>query len=195
MTDLGVSTGLEPSQRAGDEARWADLMVRAQSGNSEAYGRLLGELGDVAESYLRRHFGESSLVEDCVQESLLSLHRARHTYDPRRPFRPWFFTIVKHRSLDMLRRRATRQRFEVAGEELEARANHTAAKKGEAAADTQRFLAELSTPHRQALILTKLEGHSISEAAKLAGISKTAMKSRVHRAIRLAQKLLERGAP
>jgi len=191
MTDL--ATGGEPtrSQREGDEVRWADLMVRAQGGDSAAYRTLLGELADVAEAYLRRHFGAPPLLEDCVQECLLALHRARHSYDPRRPFRPWFFTIVRHKTIDVLRRRATRARHEVVGAEPETRADEAVAAEGESVVEVSRFLAGLSPPHREALILTKLEGRSISEAARAAGISSAAMKSRVHRAIRLAQKMLE----
>jgi RNA polymerase sigma-70 factor (ECF subfamily) len=191
MTNVDGDGDPTRSRREADEGRWAELMVRAQGGDSLAYRDLLGELGDVAEAYLRRHFGELPLVEDCVQESLLSLHRARHAYDPRRAFRPWFFTIVKHKTLDILRRRATRARYEGALAEPEARASEAVAANGDAVVEATRFLAGLSPPHREALILTKLEGRSISEAARMVGISSTAMKSRVHRAIRLAQKMLE----
>jgi RNA polymerase sigma-70 factor (ECF subfamily) len=191
MTDLAAGGEPTRSQREGDEVRWAKLMVRAQGGDSAAYRTLLVELADVAEAYLRRHFGAAALLEDCVQEGLLALHRARHSYDPRRPFRPWFFTIVRHKAIDVLRRRATRASYEVMSAEPETRADEAVAAEGESVVEASRFLAGLSPPHREALILTKLEGRSISEAARAAGISSAAMKSRVHRAIRLAQKMLE----
>jgi len=195
MTDRDTAEEASRPRREVDEERWAALMVRAQRGDSAAYRELLAELGNAAAAYLRRHFGELSIVEDCVQESLLSLHRARHSYDSRRPFRPWFFTIVKHKTLDFLRRRATRAQYEVSDAEPEAHAAPSTAAEGETVVEATRFLAGLSPPHREALILTKLEGHSISEAARVAGISSTAMKSRVHRAIRLTQKRLEAEAP
>lgn len=195
MTDLAAGEDPTRSQRADDEARWAALMVRAQAGDSTAYRSLLGELADVAEAYLRRHFGALPIVEDCVQEGLLALHRARHSYDPRRPFRPWFFTIVRHKTVDVLRRRARRERHELAAAELDAHAGEVDTAKGESAVEAARFLAGLSPPYREALILTKIEGRSVSEAARTVGISSAAMKSRVHRAIRMAQKMLEREAP
>jgi RNA polymerase sigma-70 factor (ECF subfamily) len=195
MTDLAAGADPTRSQRADDEARWAELMVRAQRGDSAGYRSLLDELADVIEAYLCRHFGALPMVEDCVQECLLALHRARHSYDPRRPFRPWFFTIVRHKTVDVLRRSATRARHEVVGAEPETHADEGVAAQGESAVEASRFLAGLSPPHREALILTKLEGRSISEAARAAGVSSAAMKSRVHRAIRLAQKMLDREAP
>jgi RNA polymerase sigma-70 factor (ECF subfamily) len=154
--------------RAEEEARWSAWMCRANAGDRHAYERLLAEIGDVMERYLRRRFGDSDLVEECVQECLLSIHRARASYQPNRPFRSWMFTIVRHKTIDLLRRRGTRQRHE------------TAAPRGE------------EVEYRDALILTKLEGHSLGDAARLAGVSITAMKSRVHRGIREVQSLLER---
>jgi RNA polymerase sigma-70 factor (ECF subfamily) len=43
-------------------------------------------------------------VEDVVQETLISVHKARHTYDPARPFAPWFYAIASHRVVDVFRR-------------------------------------------------------------------------------------------
>ena len=41
-------------------------------------------------------------------------------------------------------------------------------------------------------MLTKIEGFSMREAAEKLGISETAMKTRVHRALRRVQKIWER---
>lgn len=87
-----------------DELRWSSLMSDAQSGNRKAYEMLLSELGVAIEDYVRSRFGAIDVLEDCVQESLLALHRSRHTYDPRKPFRPWLFTVVRHRCIEMRRR-------------------------------------------------------------------------------------------
>ena len=98
-------------------------MCRANAGDQDAYERLLTEIGGVMEIYLRRRFGDADLVEECVQECLLSIHRARASYDPSRPFRSWMFTIVRHKAIDLLRRRGTRQQHETAaprGEEFAA---------------------------------------------------------------------------
>ena len=88
-------------------------MVRSRSGDSEAYRELLTEISDVIQAYLRVRFGDPGFVEECVQESLLAVHRARASYDSRRSFRAWLFAIVRHKSIDLLRRRGTRDRYEV----------------------------------------------------------------------------------
>jgi DNA-directed RNA polymerase specialized sigma24 family protein len=53
-------------------------------------------------------------------------------------------------------------------------------------------LAAIRPEYRDALILTKLQGHSLADAARLTGVSITAMESRVHRGIRQVQSLLVR---
>ena len=82
-----------------DEHRWSVLMVNAQSGNESDYRQLLKELAIVIHKFLRRRFGNHHFIEDCVQEALIAVHQARHTYDPQRPFRPWLFAIVRHKAV------------------------------------------------------------------------------------------------
>jgi DNA-directed RNA polymerase specialized sigma24 family protein len=54
--------------------------------------------------------------------------------------------------------------------------------------DAVTALEWLEPKYRSALVLTKLEGCSLEEAARRDGVSVSAMKTRVHRAIRSAQK-------
>ena len=170
----------------GDEQRWSSDMADAQRGDKRRYERLLRELADVIERYVTRRFGALTFTEDCVQECLLAIHHARHTYDPSRPFRPWLFAIVRNRTIDMLRKSYAGER--VPTEPFDAQ---TAVQSvDETGTDTGEILGRLSPKFRNALMLTKVFGYSVHEAAEHAGISETAMKSRVSRAIRAAESLL-----
>ena len=175
--------------RAEEDARWSQGMCRANAGDAEAYGELLHEIGVVLEKYVRRRFGDTDFVEDCVQECLLAIHRARASYDPSRSFRAWMFTIVRHKVIDTLRRRSVRGRFETpqgGSDEVEAPANGS-----KAALEAAYALRALQPEYREALLLTKLEGRSVSEAAEQVGVSVSAMRSRVHRGIRQVRSVLE----
>ena len=180
--------GAAPQQafdREVDEQRWSALMARAHGGDRAAYELLMTELGEAIGAYLRSRFGAMDALEDCVQEALLAIHRARHTYDPARPFRPWLFTIVRHRTIDVLRRLPSGRRDVDPGNEP--------ASSGEqhAAIDSARLLERLAPAERQALSLTKLAGYSLAEAGRQCGVSEGAMKVRVHRALKSLKKLLE----
>jgi RNA polymerase sigma-70 factor (ECF subfamily) len=182
------------TDRTEDERRWADAMARALDGDREAYAELMAELGNVIEGYLRVRFGslrESDFVEDCVQECLLALHRVRHTWDRRLPFRPWLFAIVRHKVIDLLRRRAVRRTEPQLAADVAVALDDPAQR-----LDGARLLDDLEPADREALVLTKLEGWSLEEAAARAGVSSGAMKSRVHRAIqRVRRRLREEGPP
>jgi DNA-directed RNA polymerase specialized sigma24 family protein len=54
------------------------------------------------------------------------------------------------------------------------------------------LLEQLSPPYRDALELTRIIGYSTSEAAARVGISETAMRARVSRALRATAKLLRK---
>ncbi|MEO8224690.1 MAG: sigma-70 family RNA polymerase sigma factor [Gammaproteobacteria bacterium] len=177
-----------------DEAHWSELMQRSQAGNAPAYEQLLTELADGIMAYLRHRFGPADFTEDCVQECLFAIHQARHTFMPGRPFRPWLFAIVRNRAIDMLRRQHAYTRvFPVRLDDVQdADLTSTGAEEQHDRAQRAGSVLELLAPgHREALRLTKLMGYSIDEAAGHLGISRSAMKVRVHRATRAAVRVLE----
>jgi RNA polymerase sigma-70 factor (ECF subfamily) len=185
---MGTGRDLSEATRVEEETRWSNWMVSANAGDADAYAKLLEEVGGVMEQYLRRRFGDSDFVEDCVQECLLAIHRARATFDPARRFRPWMFAIVRHKTIDILRRRGTRRRHEA----REAREADLVVPATDPAVALQaaEVLQGLAREQRDALLMTKYQGYSLSEAARQEGVSVTAMKSRVHRGIRQIKRLL-----
>lgn len=169
-----------------DEERWSRYMAAAHTGDGRLYELLLREIAAAIEGYVRRRFGRLSFTEDCVQECLLAIHMGRHTYDPRRPFRPWLFTIVRNKTIDLLRRAAAAP--EHAGAQQPER--YEADPADELAATE--VLSALTPQYRDALALTKIAGYSTSQAAARIGISETAMRTRVSRALRATAALLRK---
>jgi DNA-directed RNA polymerase specialized sigma24 family protein len=94
------------ARRAVDDLRFAALMQAAQDGDRVAYAGLLRTLVPLLQRLVRRRLGflQPTDREDLVQDVLLSLHAARATYDPRRPFTPWLMSIAHHRMVDRARR-------------------------------------------------------------------------------------------
>ncbi len=177
---------------ADDELRWSLWMAQAQRGDEQAYRNLLHELKDTISAYLHSRFGRIDIIEDCIQECLITLHEARHTYDSARPFRPWLFAIVRHKTIDLLRRQRTYSTA-LTKAAIEEPATTPPVDINDQLAGA-RLLQLLSTRHREALTLTKLIGFSMAEAANKVGISETAMKVRVYRAVGATRKILEQDA-
>src|SRR5215831_17545042 len=81
------------------------LMAAYQAGSQDAFRQLFDRHAGSVYGFLVRRLGDNALAEDLYQEAFLRLHRARHSYDSRRPFRAWLFTIVHNLLNDALRRR------------------------------------------------------------------------------------------
>ncbi len=162
----------------------------AQLGDESCYVKLLGEIGDVIAVYLTARFGPIELIEDCVQEGLVAIHAGRHTYDAKRPFRPWLFTIVRNCTIDMLRsQRSYKSLLQRSSEENISRS----ATLIEDEVGKSMMFAALKPTHREVLLLTKVTGLSISETADVLGISESAVRVRVHRGIKAARKIIQCG--
>ena len=174
------------TDREADERRWSAWMTEAQAGNAESYERLLHELSPVIRGYLHARFGRFDALDDCVQECLLTIHQARHSYDSRRPFRPWLFAIVRNRTIDVMRKARRRTEFTE---------NAVVNPDWNSEIDSRRLLGQLSKGLRETLLLTKLLGLSTAECAARQGISESLVKVRVHRGIRQLRSLWEAEAP
>ena len=68
-----------------DDARRSALMAAAQTGDKTAYQTLLRDCVPLIRAIARRKGVSADQVDDVVQEVLLTIHRARQTYDPK-PF-------------------------------------------------------------------------------------------------------------
>src|SRR5271166_211808 len=82
----------------------SDLMVAAQAGDRAAYEALLRGCVLMIKSVAYRQGVPFDGIDDVVQETLLTVHRARQTYDPNRPFSAWLRTIAHRRAIDAMRR-------------------------------------------------------------------------------------------
>ena len=78
------------------------LMRQALAGDKQAYAGVLRETSRFIRPFLAKRLNQSTEVDDLLQEILLSIHKARHTYDGQRPYKPWAFAIAKFRLLDHL---------------------------------------------------------------------------------------------
>ncbi len=94
----------------GADARRSAWMAAAQAGDSGAYQALLRDCIPVIKSVVRRRGLPADRVDDAVQDVLLTIHRARQTYDPGRSFTAWMTVIAERRAIDLMRR-TLRQEF------------------------------------------------------------------------------------
>ncbi len=182
------------TQSQQQEAAWARLMCSAQQGNAVCYEQLLRGITPFIRSLTRRYCRNPQLSEDVVQDVLLTVHRIRHTWDPRRPFSPWLAAIAARRGIDRIRRDSRIARHEVSDELVletfaaPAANNESGALRAVEAIEP--LLAALPERQRLALEAIKIRGLSLAQAASESGQSVGALKVNVHRAVKALRTLV-----
>ena len=73
---------------------WSGLLAAAQDGDRAAYAAFLQAAVPLLREAAQRSAHDSRSAEQVVQAALVSIHRLRHTYDPRRPVGPWLAGIL-----------------------------------------------------------------------------------------------------
>jgi RNA polymerase sigma-70 factor, ECF subfamily len=167
------------------------LMVEAQNGDRHAYERLLHRVADLAQAFVRRRQGDVSWCDDVVQETLVALHRARHTSDPARPFVPWLYAIVQNRLVDALRVQRRRLLRELDPERSPEPVRPPAQERDALARDVRRAVASLPDNQRQVIELLKLQELSVREVAARLGLSEANVKVIAHRGYRALKRKIE----
>ena len=167
-------------------------MARAQAGDSLAYAALLVLLTNATRQFARRRLGDMPWIDDVVQETLLAVHGARHTYDVRRPFAPWFYAIASNRMIDVIRRERRVSSREVGADVLpEPETAGGAPDRSGVDADAVKS-ALASLPDRQRTIIEQLkyQDRSVKEIAGEMGMSESAVKVTAHRGYKALKRLL-----
>ena len=84
------------------------LMLASLEGDAAAHVALLRALAPRLRAYfssrLQRSGGVPADAEDLVQETLMTIHTRRNTYNPEPLLTPWVYAIARHRFVDHLRR-------------------------------------------------------------------------------------------
>ncbi|MGE3302120.1 MAG: sigma-70 family RNA polymerase sigma factor [Hyphomonadaceae bacterium] len=173
-------------------ARLMPLLAAARAGNSNAYAALLSALAALLRPFVRRHLQRhESDVEDVLQDVLLAIHMHRESYDAsRQPMTAWVYAIARYKVIDHLRREGLRAHIPLDGMDDLFAADTADA--GDAQRDADALVARLPEQQRRAVRLVKLDELSVREAAAETGLSETAVKVNVHRAIKNLMRFVAR---
>nr|WP_217908030.1 sigma-70 family RNA polymerase sigma factor [Parasphingorhabdus flavimaris] len=161
-------------------------MIRAQGGDKLCYASLLTE----CEKWLRRYYGRKinpSAIDDLVQETLISLHRKRASYDPTKAFLPWLAAIGRYRWIDSLRK-IYRHEHDQLFEEMVADPQD---EDMTARVSLARLLGMLPEKQAEVISLVKIEGLSINEASAMTGQSESLVKVNIHRGLKKLSSMVE----
>lgn len=153
-------------------------------GDGPAYGSFLSTVARLVRGYLMKSRSRAvpvETVEDLVQDVLVAIHRKKHLYDPAQPALPWIFAIARYRLIDHARALSARPPATT----LEEIPEHALA--GDAVLDrgleVEELLEGLTDNQRRAVVLAKMEGRPLAEVGARLGLSLSAVKVTIHRAL------------
>jgi RNA polymerase sigma-70 factor (ECF subfamily) len=162
------------------------LMRLARQGDDEAYRRLLRHVAVWLRIVVRRGLMSAGRgiadSEDVVQEALLAMHMKRDTWDEAQPLEPWVRAITRHKLVDYLRRRGFHDHVDI--DDHAVCLVETAAPEPAVTVDSRRLLASLPERQRRIVEEISLEGRRAAEVAERLGMSESAVRVTLHRALK-----------
>ncbi len=173
--------------------RASNVLDLFQQGDLDAFEFLFRTHQRAVYGWILRIVRDPSAAEDLTVETFWRIHRAHAVFQSERPFEPWARRIATRAALDWLR--ARRPEVELTDQALADLSSRPAADPGVAAEirrKTAQAFARLPARLRIAAVLAVVEEQPYNEVAAALGVTVTAVKLRVFRAMRLLRKDLER---
>ncbi len=164
-----------------------DLFKKAREGDQNKYSDFLRIITKILSGFVKKRIAVND-VEDVVQEILVSIHKARHTYDGIRPIMPWIFAIARFRIADYLRKTYSNIRFENCDfEELcEILPDVTIVGRDDEYIDD--ILKNVPSREKTILTMMYIEECSVKEVAASLKMTESAVKVAAHRALKKIKK-------
>jgi RNA polymerase sigma-70 factor (ECF subfamily) len=177
---------------AEQDRRSSSLMRLAQAGDQMAYASLLVLLTTITRQFARNRLGAVPWIDDVVQETLMAVHRARQTYDPVKPFAPWFYAVATNRLIDVVRRERRVTAHEIPSDVLPDPENVGGARTHDDIDVEAIHAAVAALPARQRVVIEalKFRDQSVREVASDLNMTESAVKVTAHRGYRALKRLL-----
>ncbi len=181
---------MEKQQETQIDLHWKELAGKAQKGDTVAYRSLLSDLIPVIRRTVIKSLPNPQNADDVVQDVLLSVHKALHTYDPKRPFMPWVYSIIQFRKTDYLRQYyAQHDNVKLSLDDPDTPDYLVISGHNGTTKDIEEAFDTLPDQQKKVVELMKIKGYSAEEVSKKTGMSISAVKVSAHRAL---QKIKER---
>lgn len=184
MTGDSVRTPLAPVELE-------TLMRRYQQADAEAASILIPGVSPQIFQFFLAQVRNRPHAEDLLQEFWLRIHKARRTYRPGEPVLPWLYAIARRVQIDDYRRKSRIRSHEFQTEQLPER---PAPEPTPSVTDLPEILKDLPPGQKEAVLLLKVAGLTLEEAARATGTTVGAVKQKAHRAYSTLRRSLGRQA-
>lgn len=157
------------------------LVLRAQTGDRQAFNLLAEHYQKRLLAFAMRMTGEGEMARDAVQDAWTDIVRGLGRLKDSRLFNAWAYKIVSRRCADQIRK-IQRRRKTKSAYDVEPRVGATLGDGAERSADHNTILAAISTlpeAQRLAMLLYYSEDLSVSEISHTTGVPAGTVKTRL----------------
>ena len=144
-------------------------------GTSEDFDTLWREYGAQALRFATAITRSPELAADALQETMIRAFRAADKYDPSRPFKPWFDSILVNECRRALKITPLFVDIEAVAEPAD---EHDDTQYD----DLREAIGELPPKYRELVLLFYMQGYSEAETAQITGLKPQTVKSRLYEA-------------
>ena len=179
-----------------ERVREAELIGRAQRGDSSAMGELIDAHKDRLHPFIWRMVRNHHDAEELCQETFLKAFAALDSFNRRYRFSTWLFTIAYRLCLNQLRRKRSltgEMDFNTVAADQADASEHVA--QSEEAARLKKLIwqavDQLSVPQHATVLLFYRQEQSCAEIAQILQLPVSTVKSHLHRARARLKEILE----
>lgn len=159
-----------------------ELVEKAQTGDAEAFGKLVERHTNLLVGLLGSLTGEFSSAEDLAQEAFVRAFRSLKTLREPERFRAWLCGIARHVAVDELRRKAGRpQTTPLTPEQI---APHADSEERQENVQIWSHLENLPADQRQAVTLKYSANLSYQEIAEIMNVPPSTVRGLLYRALK-----------
>jgi RNA polymerase sigma factor (sigma-70 family) len=174
----------------------AELIERAKRGDVEAYGELVRRYQHDARRTAAAIAGVA-VADDAAQEAFVRAYDFLHRFRPGAPFRPWLLTVVANVARNQRRSgdrwsRAVKRSGERGGQPRAAPSAEDEALSRHRGGDLRAAVDALPVRYRDVVACRYLLDLSEEETARVLGLARGTVKSRLSRALDRLERQLDR---
>jgi RNA polymerase sigma-70 factor (ECF subfamily) len=194
-----------PTSKELSELSDEQLLQQYQQGRTEVFEVLINRYRRELLNFLIRLLGNRAAAEDVFQDTFLQIHLSAGSFDPKRRFKPWLFTIAANKGRDHLRKRKRRPAAPLdapVGDEGQEESQsfidllkadlpqpEQRLEQAELEERVDRTIQQLPEHLREILLLAYFQKFSYNQIAEILQIPLGTVKSRLHTAVGTFAKL------
>lgn len=173
----------DPKNLQNKNSKILDLFREGAAGDKNSYQSFLVEISKILRLVISKKV-KAADAEDVLQEVLISIHKATHTFDFNRPLMPWIMAIARFRIADYLRSHYDRMSHKTVciDDLLDELVDVTFEAKNDELVNE--IMLNIDQKQRKILTMMYIEGYTAKEVGLSLGMNESAIKVAAHRLVK-----------